>query len=94
VRRDHNLTVRFKAEVDARLPGGGGRSVVRQKIRPQHQSAGGEDGAEEGPPVHGEEFDSHARAAMFLVRFAGQARDFGSGERARCWFSGAGKLVP
>ena len=79
VRRDHNLAVGFKAEVDAGLPGGGGRRAVREEIRAQHQGAGGEDGAEEGPAIHREQFDGDARAAMFLVCFAGQARDFGDG---------------
>ena len=51
VRRDHNLAVGFKAEVDAGLPGGGGRGGIGEEIRAQHESAGGENGAEEGPPI-------------------------------------------
>ena len=79
---------------------------VREKIGAEHQGAGGEDGAEEAAAVDCEQFDRDARAGMFLVGLAGQARDFGhglrSGQHGRrgwqrysgFWFSGAGKLVP
>ena len=106
VRRDHNLTVGFKAEVDAGLPCGGRRGRIGKEIRAQYESAGGENGAEEGPPIDGEQFDSYLRPAVFpyasRVRRAISETVLGAASMAaavgrvisRFAFSGAGKLVP
>ncbi len=81
VRGDHDLAIGLKAEVDAGLPAGGGRCAVGEQIRAQHHGAGGEDGAEEAAAIHREQFDRDARAAMFLVCLAGEARNRRDGLR-------------
>ena len=65
VRGDYDLAVGFKAEIDAGLPGGGGRRLIGEEIRAQHHGAGGENGAEEGAAIHGKQFDGYAAPRCF-----------------------------
>ena len=91
VRRDHDLAVGFEAEVDAGLPGGGGRRRIGEEIRARAPKRRRRKRCRGRPRRSTASSSTRPGAAVFLVCFAGEAGDFGDGLRSGQYGGGCRK---